>query len=41
VRRALLHQFPYGIYFLSEREAVVILAVLHSHRNPDVWKSRA
>jgi toxin ParE1/3/4 len=41
VRRALFHQFPYGVYFLSEKEDVVILAVLHSHRNPDVWKRRA
>jgi hypothetical protein len=40
VRRALLHQFPYGVYFLFEAEAVAILAVLHSHRNPDVWKRR-
>lgn len=40
VRRALLHQFPYGVYFLSEGENVAILAVLHSHRHPDVWKSR-
>jgi plasmid stabilization system protein ParE len=41
VRRALLHHFPYGVYFLVETESVVVLAVLHSHRHPDVWKSRA
>lgn len=41
VRRALLHQFPYVVYFLPEKEDVVILAVLRSHRHPDVWKSRA
>lgn len=40
MRRALLHQFPYGVYFLFERETVAILAVLHSHRHPDVWKRR-
>ena len=40
VRRALLHQFPYGVYFLFEAETVAILAVLHSHRHPDVWKRR-
>ena len=40
VRRALLQHFPHGIYFLAESEAVTILAVLHLHRHPDVWKSR-
>ena len=40
VRRALLHHFPYGIYFLAESVAVAVLAVLHLHRHPDVWKSR-
>jgi plasmid stabilization system protein ParE len=40
VHRALLQHFPYGIYFLAESEAVTILAVLHLHRHPDVWKGR-
>ena len=40
VRRALLHRFPYGVYFFTESEAVKVLAVLHLHRQPDMWKSR-
>jgi plasmid stabilization system protein ParE len=40
VRRALLHKFPYSIYFVNEPEAVVVIAVLHQHRRPDTWKSR-
>ena len=40
VRRALLHRFPYGVYFLAESEEVKVLAVLHLHRQPDMWKSR-
>lgn len=40
VRRALLRRFPYGVYFLAESEAVKVLAVLHLHRQPDMWKSR-
>ena len=40
VRRALLHRFPYGVYFLAESEAVTVLAVLHLHRQPDMWKRR-
>ena len=41
VRRALLRHFPYGIYFLTESQDITVLAVLHLHRHPDMWKSRA
>jgi plasmid stabilization system protein ParE len=40
VRRALLHKFPYSIYFLNEPNAIAIIAVLHQHRRPGKWKSR-
>lgn len=40
VRRALLRHFPYGVYFIGESEAITVLAVLHLHREPDMWKSR-
>ena len=40
VRRALLHKFPYSIYFVNESEAIAIIAVLHQHRRPGEWKSR-
>src|SRR5437762_7564424 len=40
VRRALLHKFPYSIYFLNESEAIAIIAVLHQHQRPGEWKSR-
>ena len=29
VRRALLHTFPYAVYFRASDQAVVVLAVLH------------
>jgi hypothetical protein len=35
-----LRRFPYGVYFLAESEEVKVLAVLHLHRQPDMWKSR-
>ena len=41
VRRALLHTFPYAVYFRTSDEAVVVLAVLHLRRNPKVWRTRA
>ena len=41
VRRALLHTFPYAVYFRTSEEIVVVLAVLHLRRNPMVWRRRA
>jgi plasmid stabilization system protein ParE len=40
VRRALLHTFPYAVYFRAPDDAVVVLAVLHLRRNPKVWRGR-
>ena len=40
VRRALLHTFPYAVYFRPSDETVVVLAVLHLRRNPKVWRGR-
>jgi toxin ParE1/3/4 len=40
VHRALLHKFPYSIYFVSEPEDPTIIAVLHQHRRPVTSKSR-
>jgi plasmid stabilization system protein ParE len=41
VRRALLHTFPYAVYFRASDEIVVVFAVLHLRRNPKVWRGRA
>ena len=40
VRRALLHTFPYAVYFRASKEAVIVLGVLHLRRNPRVWRAR-
>ena len=40
VRRALLHTFPYAVYFRVTEESVVILAVLHLRRDPRTWRAR-
>jgi toxin ParE1/3/4 len=40
VRRALLRQFPYGIFFADAGRSAIILAVLHNHRHPRTWPSR-
>jgi hypothetical protein len=41
VHRALLHTFPYAVYFQTSDEIVVVLAVLHLRRDPKVWRGRA
>ena len=39
-RRALLHMFPYAVYFSASEEMVTVLAVLHLRRDPKVWRGR-
>ena len=39
-RRAILHRFPFGVFFIVEGEVAIVLAVTHLHRQPGVWQSR-
>ena len=41
VRRALLHRFPYTTYFVRRRDVAIVIAVLHQHRRPGAWTTRA
>ena len=41
VRRALLHRFPYAIYYSVEPTHIQVLGVLHCSQHPDSWRSRA
>ena len=38
--RALIHRFPFGIYYRVEGEQIVVVAVMHGSRNPTRWKKR-
>jgi plasmid stabilization system protein ParE len=41
VRRALLRRFPYSVYFsVGPQDEIVIVAILHQRRHPDIWKDR-
>ena len=40
VRRALVRQFPYSVFYRIRGGRVVVLAVFHNKQNPDTWKSR-
>ena len=40
IRRALTRRFPYAAFFSVEGETIVILAVLHTARDPEEWQRR-
>ena len=40
VRRALVHVFPYGVFFTVDDDLITVLAALHLRRHPDMWKRR-
>jgi plasmid stabilization system protein ParE len=42
VRIAFLNKFPFGVHFKidANRETIVILAVLHTSQNPQIWLDR-
>jgi plasmid stabilization system protein ParE len=41
IRRALTRRFPYAIYYRIEGHEVIVLGVLHTHRDPREWQARA
>jgi plasmid stabilization system protein ParE len=41
IRRALLHTFPYAVYFREAEDVVRVLAVLHLRRRPGLWRMRS
>jgi len=43
IRRCLVHRFPYGvIYSIDEQKSeLLILAVMHLHRQPGYWSERS
>ena len=38
--RALIHRFPFGIYYRIERKRIVVVAVMHGSRHPKRWQKR-
>jgi toxin ParE1/3/4 len=41
IRRVRVTRFPYNIFYRIHIDRIEVIAVLHSHRNPSDWKSRA
>jgi len=40
VRRKLTSRFPYGIFFVIKDTQLIILAIMHTKRNPSDWTDR-
>lgn len=40
VRRVVLRRFPYGVFYRVAGDRIVVICVLHLHRDPSSWKSR-
>jgi toxin ParE1/3/4 len=39
-REALSRRFPYAVYYRVEDEQVVVLAIIHTARDPSIWQRR-
>ena len=39
-RRCRTHKFPYGIIYQIRDDVLLIVAVMHLHREPRTWRSR-
>ncbi len=39
-RRVLLHRFPYALFYHADESRIVIVAVLHQARDPEILRSR-
>jgi hypothetical protein len=40
VRRCLTKTFPFGVLFRFLPEQIVVIAVMHLHRDPGYWRDR-
>jgi plasmid stabilization system protein ParE len=40
IRRALLRRFPYGVFFETLADEIIVYAVFHGARDPRAWKRR-
>lgn len=39
-RRKIVTQFPYALIYQEGSDEIVVISVMHMHRNPGYWKNR-
>ena len=40
IRRIVVKRFPFNVYYRVEAKRIVVLAVFHGKRDPELWKAR-
>jgi plasmid stabilization system protein ParE len=40
IRRYILHKFPYKILYSIEKDYIYVIAIAHTHRDPNYWVNR-
>ncbi len=40
IRRAVIHRFPFGVFYLIDEDEMVVAAIMHGSRHPRRWKER-
>lgn len=40
VRRAVMHGYPFSVFYIEENDRIFVLAVIHQSRDPDIWPVR-
>jgi plasmid stabilization system protein ParE len=40
LRRAVVRRFPFAVFYEVTADEIQVVAVFHSRRDPEVWKSR-
>ncbi|HIP61132.1 MAG TPA: type II toxin-antitoxin system RelE/ParE family toxin [Sulfurovum sp.] len=40
VRRKLVRRFPYGVFFVLRDDEVIVVAIMHTRREPSDWNER-
>lgn len=40
VYRALIHRFPFGVFYFVEDDHIIVVAFMHMRRSPQFWRER-
>lgn len=40
LRRAVIKRFPFNLFYLYEKQTVIVVAVIHGSRHPKKWQYR-
>jgi toxin ParE1/3/4 len=40
IRRGLIERFPYGVFYLTDEDRIIVLSVTHCRCDPRIWQTR-